>query len=157
MSDVRRVLEDNRGVRWTIVMVHRPLWTAPDLAKNGWQAVERTLAGRPYTVFAGHIHRFRKYVRQGRNYYQLATTGGSSRMRGLRYGEFDQIAWVTMKKDGPLIANVLLDGVYDADMAKPPSDEEGVPTNRRAVEPVRGTVYFEGTPAPNALVTFFRI
>jgi serine/threonine-protein phosphatase CPPED1 len=123
---VRKTLDDNRAVRWTVVAVHRPLWTAPDLVKNGWQAVEKALAGRRYTVFAGHLHRFRKYVRQGRNYYQLATTGGGSRLRGVRYGEFDQIAWVTMKKDGPLIANILLDGVYDADMARPPSEEGGV-------------------------------
>src|SRR5262249_43440017 len=150
--------DDNRSVRWTVVAVHRPLWVAPDLVKNGWQAVEKALADRPYTVFAGHLHRFRKYVRQGRNYYQLATTGGGSRLRGVRYGEFEQIAWVTMKKDGPLIANVLLDGVYDADMARPPSDEDGVTvTNRKAVHPVRGKLFYEGTPAPNAVVTFHLI
>jgi hypothetical protein len=155
---VKKTLDDNRAVRWTVVAVHRPLWTAPDLVKNGWLAVEKALADRPYTVFAGHLHRFRKYVRQGRNYYQLATTGGGSRLRGVRYGEFDQIAWVTMKKDGPLIANVLLDGVYDADMVRPSSDEDGVaPTNRKPVHPVRGKVFFEGTPAPNAVVTFHLI
>jgi serine/threonine-protein phosphatase CPPED1 len=155
---IRKALDDNKSVRWTVVAVHRPLWTAPDLGKNGWEAVEKSLASRPYTVFAGHIHRFRKYVRQGRNYYQLATTGGGSRMRGVRYGEFDQIAWVTMKKDGPVIANILLDGVYDADMTKPVSEEEGVVSiNRKPVHPVRGKVFFEGTPAPNAVVTFHLI
>jgi hypothetical protein len=142
-------------VRWTIVCVHRPLWSQANLAKNGWLDVEKALADRPYTVFAGHVHRFRKFVRQGRNYYQLATTGGGSKMRGLRYGEFDQIAWVTMKKDGPVIANVLLDGVYDADMKKPLSDEVGVTvTNRKPVYPVTGKVFFEGCPVPNAVVTF---
>ena len=142
---IRKALDDNKGVRWTVVAVHRPLWTAPDLVKNGWEAVEKALASRPYTVFAGHIHRFRKYVRQGRNYYQLATTGGGSRMRGVRYGEFDQIAWVTMKKDGPVIANILLDGVYDADMTKPVSEEEGVVSiNRKPVQPVRGKVFVRG-------------
>jgi serine/threonine-protein phosphatase CPPED1 len=155
LAYARKALDENKSVRWTVVAVHRPLWTAPDLEKNGWAAVEKVLAGRPYTVFAGHIHRFRKYVRQGQNYYQLATTGGGSRLRGVRYGEFDQIAWVTMKKDGPVIANILLDGVYDADMKKPMSDEEGVDvTNRKAVNPVRGKVFFEGTPTPNALVAF---
>ena len=50
-------------------------------------------------MFAGHIHRYQKFVRQGMNYYQLATTGGGSKLRGLRYGEFDQIAWVTVQED----------------------------------------------------------
>jgi hypothetical protein len=155
LAFVRKVLDANKSARWTVVAVHRPLWSEPDPEKNGWLAVEKALAGRPYTVFAGHIHRFRKYVRQGQNYYQLATTGGGSRMRGVRYGEFDQIAWVTMKKDGPVIANILLDGVYDADMKKPLSDEEGVTvTNRKPVQPVCGKVFYEGTPAANAVVTF---
>ena len=70
-------------------------------AKNGWGEVEKALKGRNYTVFAGHVHRYQKFVRQGMNYYQLATTGGSSLMRGVDYSEFDQLAWVTMKKDGP--------------------------------------------------------
>jgi len=158
LADARKALDDNKAVRWTVVAVHRPLWTAADLEKNGWLAVEKALAGRPYTVFAGHIHRFRKYVRQGQNYYQLATTGGGSRLRGVRYGELDQLAWVTMKKDGPVIANILLDGVYDADMKRPMSEEEGVTwTNRRPVNPLRGKVFFEGTPAPNAVVTFHLI
>jgi hypothetical protein len=158
IADVRKILDENKAVRWTVVAVHRPLWSEPDPENNGWLAVERALAGRPYTVFAGHVHRFHKYVRQGQNYYQLATTGGGSLLRGVRYGEFDQIAWVTLKKDGPVIANILLDGVYDADMKQPVSAEEGVTvTNRRPVNPVRGKVFFEGTPAPNAVVTFHLI
>jgi hypothetical protein len=155
LAYVRAALGQNKGVRWTVVAVHRPLWSEPDPEKNGWLEVEQALAGRPYTVFAGHVHQFRKYVRQGQNYYQLATTGGGSRMRGVRYGEFDQIGWVTMKKGGPVLANILLDGVYDADMKKPPSDEDGVTvTNRRPTHPVRGQVFFEGSPAPGAAVTF---
>jgi hypothetical protein len=156
LAYIRKTLDDTKGVRWTIVAVHQPLWANPDLDKNGWLEVEKALAGRPYTVFAGHIHRFRKYVRQGQNYYQLATTGGASRVRGVRYGEVDQIGWVRMKKDGPVLANILLDGVYDADFKKPLSDEEGVATtNRKPVHPVQGKVFFEGTPTPNAVVTFY--
>jgi hypothetical protein len=123
LAYVRRALEENRGARWTVVCLHRPLWNEPQLDKNGWLAVEAALADRPYTVFAGHIHSFRKYVRQGRDYYQLATTGGNSELRGLALGEVDQIAWVTMKKDGPLIANILLDGICTSDL-KRPGDEK---------------------------------
>src|ERR1019366_1085531 len=124
----QKVLADNPNVRWTFVLVHKPIWTHSDLDKNGWLDMEKALNGRNYTVFAGHVHRYQKFVRQGMNYYQLATTGGGSKLRGVRYGEFDQIAWVTAKKDGPpVIANLLVDGIYPESMKKPISDEQGVP------------------------------
>jgi len=116
---VRKALEENRDARWTVVFLHRPLWDQANAETSGWLDVEQALADRPYTVFAGHEHNFRKYVRQGHDYYQLATTGGESQLRGVAHGEFDQIAWVTMKKDGPVIANVLLDGIYTNDLKKP--------------------------------------
>ena len=118
MESVRQALTENAAVRWTVVCLHRPLWAQADVETNGWLAVEAALADRPYTVFAGHEHSFRKYVRQGRDYYQLATTGGESPLRGVAHGEFDQVAWVTMKKDGPRLANVLLDGIYPADLKR---------------------------------------
>ena len=92
------------------------------------------------------------------NYYQLATTGGGSKLRGVRYGEFDQIAWVTVKKDGaPVIANILLDGIYPENLKRSFTDEEGVIVyNRKPVHPVRGTVLFDGVPAANAQVIFWR-
>ena len=84
--------------------------TSPDRTA-GWTSRRRWRAGK-YTVFCGHIHRYQKFVRKGMNYYQLATTGGGSKMRGVRYGEFDHIVWVTMKKTGPVLANMMLDGIY---------------------------------------------
>jgi hypothetical protein len=119
LAAVRKALAENPSVRWTVLCLHRPLWTEAQVERTGWLEVEKELAGRPYTVFAGHVHRFCKYVRQGRDYYQLATTGGDSELRGVAHGEVDQIAWVTMKADGPLIANVLLDGIYTSDLKKP--------------------------------------
>jgi 3',5'-cyclic AMP phosphodiesterase CpdA len=152
---VKKTLDDNRGVRWTIVALHRPLWTENNTEKNGWLKVEELLADRAYTVFCGHIHTYQKFVRNGMNYYQLATTGGASRMRGVRYGEFDHFVWVTMKKDGPVLANVLLDGVYPENMRRNATDETGVyAANRKPTHPVQGKVYFEGTPAANAQVVF---
>src|SRR5262249_49906520 len=81
----QKVLKDNPNVRWIFVLLHKPLWTQTNLDTNGWLDMEKALAGRKYTVFAGHIHRYQKFVRQGMNYYQLATTGGGSKLRGLRY------------------------------------------------------------------------
>ena len=112
----RKALADNKDVRWILVFLHKPIWTAASLEKRGWLPVEKALAERPYTVFCGHVHRYQKFVRQGRNYYQLATTGGGSRLRGLDYGEFDHLMWVTMKKDGPVLANVLLDSILPDDL-----------------------------------------
>lgn len=155
IAAVKKVLAENENVRWTIVALHHPLWNDKDSDKNGWPEVEKALADRPYTVFAGHIHHYRKFVRNGQNYYQLATTGGGSRMRGVRYGEFDHIVWVTMKKDGPLLANVMLDGILPEDLRVPGSDEEGVPTNnRKPTQPVRGKVYFDGAALPEGMVAF---
>ncbi len=154
----RKVLEENRGVRWTIVALHRPVWASADLDKNGWLDVERALNGRSYTVFAGHVHRYQKFVRNGMNYYQLATTGGGSKLRGVRYGEFDHIAWVTMKREGPVLANIMLDGIYPEDLKKPVSDEQpALIANRKPTQPVRGKVFFDGTPTPHAQVTFYLV
>jgi hypothetical protein len=152
----KKTLEENKGVRWTVVAVHKPLWSQGNLPTNGWLGVEKLLADRPYTVFAGHVHRYQKFVRQGRNYYQLATTGGGSHMRGVPYGEFDQIAWVTMKKDGLMLANVLLDGIYTEDLRRPVTDETGVVVaDRKRVYPMQCKVLLDGCPLQGAMVAFY--
>jgi serine/threonine-protein phosphatase CPPED1 len=154
----KKTLDENKDVRWTIVALHKPLWAQANLPLNGWLAVEKLLTDRPYTVYAGHIHHYQKFVRQGRNYYQLATTGGGSRLRGVPYGEFDQIAWVTMKKDGPVMANILLDGIYTEDLRRPVTDETGIiEADRRPTYPVRGTVLLDGCPVPSAMVVFYHV
>jgi hypothetical protein len=152
----KKTLDDNKDVHWTIVAVHKPLWAQANVATNNWLAVEKLLTDRPYTVYAGHIHHYQKFVRQGRNYYQLATTGGGSRLRGVPYGEFDQIVWVTMKKDGPVMANVLLDGILTEDLRRPVTDETGVTiADRRPTYPVRGSVLLDGCAVPSAMVSFW--
>ena len=152
----RKALDENPGVKWTMVFLHKPLWTANDLEKNGWLTMEKHLAGRKYTVFCGHVHRYQKFVRNGMNYYQLATTGGGSRLRGPKYGEFDHISWITMKKDGPLIANVLLDGVLPEDLTLPEVEEPGQPRKMLPTEPVKGRAVLAGQPLENATVRFYR-
>lgn len=147
----QKVVADNAFVQHTLVFVHHPLWTA-DPKKSNWPGIEEALGARPYTVFCGHLHRFQKYVRNGRNYYQLATTGGGSRLRGVERGEMDHITWVTMKKDGPVLAHILLDSVVPEDLKIVDSEERGVPSKREPTHPTRGKVYFEGTPIPGAVV-----
>jgi serine/threonine-protein phosphatase CPPED1 len=150
---VKKSLEANRGVRWTLAFLHKPLWVYSDPAKNGWLEVEKALGDRPYTVFAGHVHRYQKFVRNGRNFYQLATTGGGSKLRGTDYGEFDHLVWITMKPDGPVLANVLLDGILPEDLKSIETGEPGQPQyGRRFAHPARGRVTFEGQPVPGAYV-----
>lgn len=116
-------LEKNKDARWTLVFMHKPLWNEAEraiAAGNGdstnWKKVEEMLGERPHTVFSGHVHYYAQYDRRGMKYYHLATTGGSSRLRGLQYGEFDHVAWLTMEKDGPHVANLLLDGIQSGDV-----------------------------------------
>ena len=105
-----------------------------------------------------NVHIFRKFIRNGMNYYQLATIGGGSSMRGVEYGEFDQIAWITMRSDGPMFANILLDGIYPEDMQLPDTDEQPVEPRRKPEQThqLKGTVTFEGKPATGATVRFYR-
>ncbi len=117
---LRQTLDKNRDVRWTFVFFHKPVWQEAmgDPMSQGWTPIEEALlAGdRRYTVFVGHEHNYAKFMRHGREYFMLATTGGGSKMRGVEYGEFDHVSWVTMKDNGPVIANVLLEGVQPNDV-----------------------------------------
>ena len=150
---LEKVLADNASVRWTMVFVHRPMWIEGDPKKNGWAEVEKLLAKRKHTVFAGHYHTYQKSIRNGANYYRLATTGGGSHLRGIEYGEFDHIVWVTMKKSAPIFANILLDGILREDLARIPTDEEGVKEYfRRPTYPVVAKVFRQGKPLPGAYV-----
>jgi hypothetical protein len=151
----QKALRDNPKVNWTMVFVHKPLWRSTKLEETGWLEVEKALQDRPYTVFAGHEHVYQKFIRNGKSYYQLATTGGGSKMRGVAYGEFDHFVWVTMKKDGPpILANILLDGVLPENLTPNVSDEKGVSEkNRKEVFAARGKVTFKGEAVPNAQVS----
>jgi hypothetical protein len=110
---VERALEANPSVRHTCVFLHEPLWDYKQ--ETGWGEVERLLLDRPFTVFAGHYHTYTKYVRHDRRYFVLATTGGGLK-KGLaspELGAFDHVTWVTMRPDGPRVANVELNAIHD--------------------------------------------
>ncbi|MCG8308194.1 MAG: metallophosphoesterase [Cytophagales bacterium] len=107
---IKKTLEENTQVKWTLVFMHQPLWNQTDTKR--WKDVEQLLKDRNHTVFVGHNHRYRKYDRNNGKYFILATTGGGSRLRGPNFGEFDHVVWVTMTDDGPIIANLLLDGIW---------------------------------------------
>ena len=112
LAYIQEALAANPKVKWTLVFLHQPLWDQEDAGL--WPEVETLLASRPHTVFAGHRHRYVKHSRpHGGKYFVLATTGGGSSLRGPRFGEFDHVVWVTMTDQGPILANLLLDGIWD--------------------------------------------
>jgi len=116
MQYFREVLEANRNVRWTLVFMHQPMWLGASY--ENWQQFELLLADRPYTVFAGHIHVYNKSIQEGQRYYLLATTGGAGKGParkpvGIAECQFDHIVWITMTDDGPVMANLLLEGILD--------------------------------------------
>jgi len=105
----QKTLAENAGVRWTIVVLHRALWREANQA--GFEQVRAALQGRPFTVFASHDHVYLKSSIDGRDAYVLATAGGVSALRGPDLGEFDHVTWVTMKPEGPIVANLQLSGI----------------------------------------------
>ena len=66
-------------------------------------------------------------------------------------GEFDHVAWVTRKKNGPVIANILLDSVLPDDLQVPESTEKASKKiTKLKTYPVRGQVYLDGSPVVGA-------
>ena len=116
LAFVEETLAEHADARWTIVLLHQPLWDRQGGPGEDWQHVETLLGERDYTAFAGHFHRYVKHVRNDRKFITLATTGGGSSLRGDVYGEFDHVVWITMTADGPRIANLMLDSIRDEDL-----------------------------------------
>lgn len=108
---IKKVLKAYPDVRWTLLFMHQPLWILDNT--RYWPEVEDLLKKRRHTVFAGHHHHYVKYTRNNGKYVMLATTGGTSQLRGPDFGEFDHVVWVTMTDEGPVLANLLLEGIWD--------------------------------------------
>lgn len=110
-------LNQHQNVRWTLVFMHKPLW---EMSPAVWAKFETLLGDRNFTAFAGHKHQYAFRENNGRKYIRLATTGGLSQVKGasvprsdvIRLGKFDHVMWVTMREDGPRIANLTLDGIW---------------------------------------------
>ncbi len=118
---IRRTLAEHPDVQWTLLFMHQPLWVQ-EADPGRWWDVEKLLRGRKHTVFVGHRHHYVKYERNNGKYFMLATTGGGSSLRGPQMGEFDHVVWVTMTEDGPIIANLQLEGIWDEDVVTEEAD-----------------------------------
>jgi UDP-2,3-diacylglucosamine pyrophosphatase LpxH len=105
----QQVIADNADVRWTFLFMHKAPWK--DEAMQTFTAIEDALLDRPYTVFHGHVHAYEYEERKGRDYIQLATTGGTFFPdRGL---SADHVMLLTLSGDVLNIANLRLDGILD--------------------------------------------
>jgi len=98
----KKALEENPDVRWTLAFLHRPFWaySEEEIEESNWNDFSEILEGR-------------EYVRNDRKHFVLATTGGGSGLRGPAWGQFDHVVWLTMTDDGPVIANLMLEGIWD--------------------------------------------
>jgi hypothetical protein len=132
------VLAKQSDARWICVFFHQPLWledekrlqrakTEDGAAKlTGFNEIEELLKDHDYTVFAGHHHRYGKWVKDGNKYFRLATTGGQSSLQGPETGQFDHVMWVTMTGKGPVFCNLMLEGILDEDAKRNmPGDPSG--------------------------------
>ncbi|MEO9474355.1 MAG: metallophosphoesterase [Cyclobacteriaceae bacterium] len=103
-----KVLQEHSDVRWTFVMMHKPLWRRED--DNGLQKLEEWLQNRPYTVISGHVHNFSHRKRYDRDYIILGTTGGFQAKKDSM--AFDHVTLVRMTEE-PVITHLKMDGILD--------------------------------------------
>lgn len=108
------VLEKNQEVRWTFLLMHRPLWDYGD--QGGYEHIEKALQGRKYTLFSGHHHHYLYAEKAENKHFILGTTGGGSHLRGKEFGEFHHVTWVTFEKEEPEIINIAIDGLVEKDI-----------------------------------------
>ena len=105
----KNVLANYPDVRWTFVIMHKPIWTRED--EKGLGRLEEELVGRSYTVINGHEHSFSHKERKGMDYIMLGTTGGIQSANDLN--SFDHFTLVRMAEDKPVITHLRMDGVLD--------------------------------------------
>lgn len=105
---VREALRRNPSPRWTFVLMHRPAWLSdnPEFAR-----IESLLAGRPYTVLAGHYHRYAHEVRNAMDYLRLGTTGGMNGAGTAAADGQDHLMWISLDKGPPRITNIRMDSI----------------------------------------------
>ena len=112
----KEALAANPNVRWTIGFMHSPPWAQDD--PGNFAEIESLLADRPYTMFAGHTHTYDYTSRNGRDYITMGMTGAGVQQTE-SVGNMDHVAWVTMTEEGPVIGQLLLNGVLAKQGADP--------------------------------------
>lgn len=104
----KNVLETYPQVKWTFVLMHKPLWMRED--DKGLGKLETLLQARQYTVINGHFHSFSHRKRHGMDYTILGTTGGSQHENDSM--SFDHVTLVRMANE-PIITHLKMEGILD--------------------------------------------
>ncbi|UII78474.1 metallophosphoesterase [Flagellimonas sp. CMM7] len=104
----KSVLEKYPDVKWTFVLMHKPLWMRED--EKGLGNLENLMANRRYTVVNGHFHSFSHRKRKGRDYTILGTTGGGQDKTDSL--SFDHVTLVRMTKE-PIVTHLKMEGILD--------------------------------------------
>ncbi len=112
---LNNTLKNNEEVKWTFIFMHRPMWGENANTQN-WAAIELLFPNPSRTtVFAGHVTAYKKEKRNHISYYTLSKTGSFSTGNRPPGDDFDHIMWVTMTEYEPIIANILLEGIWGDD------------------------------------------
>lgn len=119
----KEVLTRYPKVRWTFLLMHKPLWLREDgmgLRRDSapLEALEEALQGRNYTVINGHFHRMSHRKRLGMDYLILGTTGGSQAAGDST--AFDHVSLVRMANP-PVITHLKMEGILQGDGTLPPA------------------------------------
>lgn len=104
----KNVLNQYPNVKWTFVLMHKPLWRRED--DKGLGQLEAVLSNRNYTVINGHLHSFSHRIRNKMDYMILGTTGGSQELGDSL--AFDHITLVRMAQK-PIITHLKMDGILN--------------------------------------------
>ena len=110
----KNVLNQYPSVKWTFVLMHKPLWRRED--DKGLGQLEAVLSDRNYTVLNGHLHSFSHRIRNNMDYMILGTTGGSQALGDSL--AFDHVTLVRMAQK-PIITHLKMDGILN-EMGKIP-------------------------------------
>ena len=111
---VKGTLAKHAEVRWTFLFLHEPAW---ENASESFKGIQKLLKDRDHTFFAGHLHYYDYDNIDGHEHITMGPAGASFHQEGP--GNVDHITWVTMTEDGPVISNLLLNGILDKRGAVP--------------------------------------
>jgi len=103
------IISKNTDVRHTIILIHKPAWKKE--GEQNFASIEKALSQEPYSVFYGHTHVYKYEQRYGRDYINLATSGGKFFPED--GPSFDHITWITIDNEGISMANLKMEGILD--------------------------------------------
>jgi hypothetical protein len=115
-----KVIDESPNVSWTFLFMHKPVWKRE--VNGNLSRIETALKERQYTLFNGHLHDYSYTNQNDHDYIMLATTSGGQNPKSKT--SFDHITLVSMTSDGPVIANLRMDGILDKTAKIPLNGEQ---------------------------------